>query len=219
MNTIQRFRPALFALFLLLPACMTNIYTPSGSGERPAVIILHSSGGLTPHEKRFANKLAQNDYVAVAVDYFRRGGTDNIILAYDQLMQHPRVKKDSIGLVGFSRGATEAIQFAYLSHRFSERRIKAIISFYIGPRVPHYSSENFPSILFLHGDQDVHVPARSIERFCELQTKKGYWCEAVIYTGVKHAFDKQTIEYSGYNRKATNDAYQRALTFLSTHLD
>jgi dienelactone hydrolase len=181
--------------------------------------VLHSKGGLTEHEKRFANKLARNGYVAVPVDYFARGGTDNIIAAYDQLMQHPRVKKDSIGLVGFSRGATEAIQFTYLSHKFSERRIKAIVLFYIGPRVPLVSSEYFPSVLFLHGDRDVHVSVRSIDLFCALQKKNGYWCEAVIYPGVRHAFDRQTLEYEGYNSKAAKDSYKRALTFLSTHLD
>jgi len=218
---LRRGQLAILALFILLSssACTTYIYTPKGSDKYPAIIVLHTSGGLTSHEKQFASKLSNDGYVAVAVNYFTQGGTDNIDTAYDMLIQHPRVKKDSIGLVGFSKGATQAIRFAYRSHKFGERKIKAIVSYYGGPWIPQYSSEYFPSILLLHGDQDVHVPPSTVEQFCELQTEIGLLCEAVIYPGVRHAFDSHSVIYNGYNSVAKKDAYKRTLKFFAKHLD
>ena len=220
-NILHRDRLAILALFILLSssACTTKIHIPKGSDKYPAIIVLHTSGGLSSHTKQFASRLASDGYVAVAVDYFTQGGTDNIDTAYDMLVQHPRVKRDSIGLVGFSKGATQAIRFAYRSHRFEDRRIKAIVSYYGGPWIPQYSSEYFPSILLLHGDQDVHVPSSTVEQFCEFQTEIGLLCEAVIYPGVRHAFDRHTVKYNGYNSAAKKDAYKQTLRFLAEHLE
>ena len=105
-----------------------------------------------------------------------------------------------------------------LSKKFGDRKIKAIVSYYGGPWIPQYSSEYFPSILLLHGDQDA-IPPSTVEQFCELQTESGLLCEAVIYPGVRHAFDRHTVKYNGYNSVAKKDAYKRTLKFFAKHLD
>jgi dienelactone hydrolase len=173
---------------------------------------------MSSRESEFASRLARDGYVAVAVDYFTGGGTDNIDLAYDTLVQHPLVKEESIGMVGFSKGSSQAIRFAYRSHKFQDRRVKAIVSYYIGPWVPHYYSEYFPNMLFLHGDQDA-IPSSSIERVCEIQSENGLVCEAVIYPGIGHNFDMPIKGPDSYDPKVAKDAYQRTLEFFAKYLD
>ena len=193
------------------------VFAPSGKGPFPGVIVLHAKGGLEPHFVDFARGLSGRGYVTVAVDYAKQGGVDNIEKGYDFLSTHPAVSRGRIGLVGFSRGAEEAIKFAEYSHRFTERRVGAIVSYYLGASSGN-NSELLPPILFLHGSLDVHFGPERIRSFCEVQRKLGAQCEAEIYEGVKHAFDQMSAEYNGYDAATTSVAFKRAVSFLDKYL-
>lgn len=193
------------------------VFTPSGEGRFPAVIILHTKGGVSSHEIEFARKLSRRGYVTAVVDYFAPGGVDNIEKGYDLLVSHTAVLPDRIGLVGFSKGAKEAIDFSFHSHKFTERRVRAIVAYYISPSIG-ISYEQHPPILFLHGTLDVHSSPEQVLAFCELQRKLGAMCEAEIFEGVRHAFDHPTREYGGYDRAITAVAFKKALWFLDKNL-
>ena len=42
---------------------VTYMYTPSGEGPFPTVIVLHTSGGMLPHVKEFASALSRKGYI------------------------------------------------------------------------------------------------------------------------------------------------------------
>ena len=194
-----------------------HVFTPSGKGPFPAVIVLHTHGGLQQADIDAARNLSAQGYVTVAADFHAKGGLDNIDKAYDFLSANPAVAPGRIGLLGFSQGAAEAIKFAEYSHRFTERRIGAIVSYFLGPN-PGNNAAELPPILFLQGSLDSHVSPARLKAYCDAQSKLGAHCELVRYEGTKHAFDRHTRNYQGYDQRAAADAFARTTAFFGKYL-
>ena len=95
------------------------LYTPAGKGPFPALIVVHEWWGLNDWVKEQASKLADQGYVALAVDLYRgkvattpdmaheimRGVPEDrakrdLHAAMDFLKSQPNVKKDRIGSIG-----------------------------------------------------------------------------------------------------------------------
>lgn len=218
--------PKILIFVLLLVATLSGcassgvpyLYKDTQRSNQPAVIILHTSTGIDSGEYEYARFLKSKGFAVAVVDYYSNGGTDNIGKAYDQLISDNKVDPNRIGLVGFSRGAHIAIGTASLANRFENRKYNAIVSFYIGPFIPS-NSESLPSILFLHGDQDVYVKGDRIEQFCDIQ-KRIYkkTCEFKIFSDTKHSFDKSQSKYQGYDVRVTKESYNRSADFLIRNL-
>ncbi len=215
---------AAMALLAALAGCATLpgapgvVFTPSGKGPFPAVIVLHTRGGLQAAEYDAARHLSTEGYVAVAVDFHAKGGIDNIDKAYDFLARNPAVAPGRIGVLGFSQGGAVAVEFVSHSHRFTERRLAAIVSYFPGKSPALITGPELPPILFLHGSLDVYLTPAHLKTFCAGQHRLGAQCEAVIYEGVKHAFDRVTRDYQGYDRAAAADASRKMLAFFARHL-
>src|SRR5215467_14936729 len=96
------------------------LYTPAGKGPFPAIIVIHEWWGLNDWVKEQASKLADQGYVALAVDLYRGKVADNPDLAhelmrgvpedrangdlkaaFDYLASQPNVKKDRIASIGW----------------------------------------------------------------------------------------------------------------------
>jgi len=219
-----RFRILPVALVLLgLLGCTStpgggSISEPSGQGPFPAVIVLHTSGGLRDFERNYARKLSGQGYVAIAVNWSSGGGT-NTTDAYEYLVARPDVDPKRIGLVGFSKGALEAFWLSSrLSIMESDYQISGVVSYYIGHSIVAWSKwAKHPPTLFLHGDQDLYVEPIEIINYCQERKKNNVVCEYQIYKGAKHAFTHQT-KYKSYNRVAATAAWNRALAFLDKHV-
>ena len=194
------------------------ISEPSGQGPFPAVIVLHTVGGLRNFEKNYARKLSREGYVAVAVDWSTGDGT-NVTDAYEYLISNPNVDPERIGLVGFSKGAGAAFWLASrLSLMKSEYQISGVVSHYIGFSIVHWiNSLKHPPTLFLHGDQDLYVEPIEIINYCQERKKDSVVCDYHIYKGAKHAFTHPTV-YKSYDKVAATDAWNRALAFLDKHV-
>src|SRR6202453_2425920 len=99
------------------------LYTPAGQGPFPALIVIHEFWGLNDWVKEQAGKLADQGYVALAIDLYRGKVADNPDLAhelmrgvpedralrdlraaYDFLAAQRNVKKDRIGSIGWGMG-------------------------------------------------------------------------------------------------------------------
>lgn len=104
-----------------------KLYRPAGDGPFPAVVLLHTCGGLGPHVHAWGQKLQDWGYVALVVDSFTpRGQTvvcgnwsvsvdqvaDDALAAMDRLRTFPFVKQNEIGVMGFSYGAMAALRLA-----------------------------------------------------------------------------------------------------------
>ena len=134
-----RFRTLSVAFVLLgLLGCTSipgggSISEPSGQGPFPAIIVLHTIGGLWDHEKIYARKLSNHGYVATAVNWQSGNGEENIINAYEYLIARPDVDPEKIGLVGFSKGGEVALWFASrLGNMDTEYKIAGVVNYYQG---------------------------------------------------------------------------------------
>jgi dienelactone hydrolase len=207
-------------LFVIIVSCAligcSATMGPSGDQTRPGVIVLPTSGGVH-HENSYASQLSRKGFQVVVADYHQRGGTDNITLAYDALRKDPRVGK--IGMVGFSRGAVMGANHAYFLHQNSDRKIDAIVSFYIGPTTPHSNTSILP-ILFLQGELDNYVKPNQLIQFCNALDASGKRCKVKEFKNVGHAFDQmKTLPiYSGFNREATEESYDLTIQWLNQWL-
>src|SRR5213082_255629 len=99
------------------------LYTPAGKGPFPGIIVIHEWWGLNDWVKEQASKLADQGYVALAVDLYRgkvattpeeahevmRGVPENrakqdLDAAFTFLKSQNNVKGDRIGSIGWCMG-------------------------------------------------------------------------------------------------------------------
>jgi len=203
---------------LSLQACGLHPYSykPSGKGPFPAVIVLHTRGGIRDHLYEFASDLSRQGYVTSIVDYGIE--TLPIVENYDQLITLPEVDPNRIGMVGFSQGAGYTLHFTL---SYPDRKIRGIVNYYAGCGWGcwHIERPHYPPALFLHGDLDDSVQPFELNDFCEMQRNMDKICEVHIYKGVYHAFDQDSPYYpGGLDYVTTVDAFQRAVAFLDKHV-
>ena len=195
---------------------LKHLNIPSGKTRNPAVIVLPTRSGVNSYVVKFAKQLSRHGYVTAVVDFTTKGGADNIEATYDFLITLPTVLPNKIGVVGFSKGATQGLDFATYSHNFTKRRVQAHVSYYSGPGSGNID-EKHPPILFLHGDKDMRTSPGNIRNFCKAQKDYGTPCEFHIYKGVTHSFTHSS-KWGSYDAAATADAFKRTLRFLDRHL-
>src|SRR5215470_4409056 len=107
------------------------LYTPQGKGPFPALVVIHEWWGLNDWVKEQASKLADQGYVALAIDLYRgkvastaneahefMGGVPreraagDLQAAFDYLQSRPNVKKDRISAIGWCMGGGYSLQLA-----------------------------------------------------------------------------------------------------------
>ena len=137
------------------------LFRPGSAGPNPALIALHGAGGIFPYQLWWARELSKNGFVILFIDHYctrghlcehasddndsRRGAImrdwqqvslrQRVIDAtagYIWLSNKNYVKKDRIGLIGWSWGGSSAIFAQKLSRRISlpNGGFKATIAFY-----------------------------------------------------------------------------------------
>jgi carboxymethylenebutenolidase len=118
-----------------------HLTLPDGTGKHPAVIVIHEWWGLNDWVKEQAQNLAQEGYVALAVDLYRgksattrdeahelsRGlpqdrGVRDLKAALDYLAARPDVKPDKIGSTGWCMGGGYSVQLALAEPRLAAHR-------------------------------------------------------------------------------------------------
>src|SRR5215831_4486432 len=107
------------------------LYTPSGKGPFPAIIVVHEWWGLNDWVKEQASRLADQGYVALAVDLYRgkvaatpdeaheimRGvpedrAKQDLDAAFTYLKSQNNVKGDRIGSIGWCMGGGYSLDVA-----------------------------------------------------------------------------------------------------------
>jgi carboxymethylenebutenolidase len=196
-----------------------DLVLPAIGGIRPAVMVLHGSGGVSdfPEDVR---ELANRGYITLAPHYFESTGTSWADL--DSIRRHgltwgqtvlnavecarglPNVDPQSIGLLGFSLGGYLAVAVA--AH---DRRIKCVAEFFGG--VPERflpSIEQLPPTLIVHGEDDDIVPVRHALELKQLCDEKGFYFEMELYPGAGHNFSGASM----------HTAIERVIAFLDQRL-
>src|SRR5262245_56380159 len=114
------------------------LYTPKGNGPFPAIIVIHEWWGLNDWVKEQAAKLADEGYVALAVDLYRgkvasnpdeahqlmRGVPEDrsqrdLKAAFDYLASQKNVKADRIGSIGWCMGGGYSLDVALLEPKLA----------------------------------------------------------------------------------------------------
>jgi carboxymethylenebutenolidase len=202
----------------------------------PAVVILHGTEGYQDHHKEFAERLAANGYVALAVCWFGcSGGRSSlseielvdVVNTVSYLKSLNYVDEDRIGVVGFSRGASLALLSASRIREF-----KAVVEYYGPARISSafkkilqtsatgsdYGLENLNGpVLILHGTDDQIVKVRAAYSLENILKNNNKVYEKRIYKGVGHAFNWKDGK-GVYNHVAAEDAFNRTVAFFDKYL-
>src|SRR5271166_983358 len=210
------------------------LYTPAGKGPFPALIVIHEWWGLNDWVKEQASKLADQGYVALAVDLYRgkvattpdmaheimRGVPEDrakrdLHAAFEFLSAQPNVRKDRIGSIGWCMGGGYSLDVA-----LQEPTLAADVINY-GHLVtdPDAIQKINAPILGLFGGQDRGITPDDVHKFEAAMKQQGKKIAIKIYDDAGHAFENPDNKNPpGYRAADAADAWQRTVNFLAENL-
>jgi len=208
------------------------LYTPTGKGPFPAIIVIHEWWGLNDWVKEQASKLSDQGYVALAVDLYRgkvaktpdeaheimRGVPEDrakrdLHAAFEFLATQSNVKKDRIGAIGWCMGGGYSLDVA-----LQEPTLAAdVINYGHLATDPEALKKINAPILGIFGGKDRGIPAADVRKFGETLDQMGKKIEIKIYDDAGHAFENPNNK-AGYREADAADAWKRTVDFLATTL-
>ena len=216
----------------------TTIYVPKGTGIKPLILVIHSSGGLRGADHKYAMALTNEGYISVVPDFFtafnisprtkRLTWTEyrddihkDFTTIISQVKSLSKTPSKKVFAVGFSNGGYWAAALA------ARGDIDAGISYYgayteagtvrrneldTGSILYDSGSDSAPLLMF-HGTDDNTVGLESAEAFEALYPN----VDAYYYDDVDHVFDRKSRKFQAYNEAAAKDAWRKTLEFLKEH--
>lgn len=179
----------------------------------PAMVVVHGSSGVLQNGWDWAKRLNDLGVAAFVIDNFTGRGvketaTDQsrlspsadaagALAALRLLATHPAIDPKRIGVIGFSRGGSAAINSALEPIRRAviddDLRFAAHVALYPGCAVPLVSAHFDGSpILMLLGGKDDYTPASSCLAYADALRPRGASITVVVYPNANHAFDSKT---------------------------
>ena len=204
------------------------LYTPSGKGPFPALIVIHEWWGLNDWVKEQASKLADQGYVTLAVDLYRgkvaktpdeaheimRGVPEDrakrdLHAAFEFLASQADVKKDRIGAIGWCMGGGYALDVA-----LQEPTLAADVINYghLATDAEALKKINAP-VLGSFGAQDRGITPDDVHKFEQAMKQLGKKIEVKIYDDAGHGFENPNNK-DGYRAADSADAWKRTTEFL-----
>ena len=208
------------------------LYTPSGSGPFPGIIVIHEWWGLNDWVKKQASKLADQGYAALAVDLYRgkvatssddahelvRGVPDDrakrdLHAAFQYLVSQKNVKPNRIGAIGWCWGGGYSLEVA-----LQEPTLAADVINYGHLATDENGLKNISAaILGIFGAHDRGIPVDEVQQFQKTLQSMGKRVEIKIYTDAGHGFENPSNK-DGYRADDAADAWKRMVTFLADTL-
>jgi len=208
------------------------LYTPSGKGPFPALIVIHEYWGLNDWVKEQASKLGNQGYEALAIDLYRgkvattpdmahelmRGVPEDrakrdLHAAVEFLQSQPNLKKNRIGAIGWCMGGGYALDVA-----LDEPTLAAdVINYGHLATDPEAIKKINAPILGLFGGQDRGITPDDVHKFEAVMKQQGKKIEIKIYDDAGHAFENPNNK-DGYRAADAADAWQRTIRFLGQYL-
>src|SRR5581483_2703333 len=208
------------------------LYTPSGKGPVPGLIVIHEWWGLNDWVKEQASKLAEQGYASLAIDLYRgkvattpdeahqimRGVPEDrakrdLHAAFDYLASQSNVKKDRIGAIGWCMGGGYSLDVA-----LQEPTLAAdVINYGHLATDPDALKKINAPILGLFGAQDKGITPEDVKKFETMMRRYGKKIEVKEYDDAGHAFENPNNK-DGYRAADAQDAWQRTVDFLSATL-
>jgi carboxymethylenebutenolidase len=208
------------------------LYTPTGKGPFPALVVIHEWWGLNDWVKDQASKLADQGYAALAIDLYRgkvattsdmahelsRGLPEDRVqrdlhAAVEFLKAQPNIKKDRIGAIGWCMGGGWSLDVA-----LHEPDLAADVVNYgrLETDLDALKKINAP-ILGIFGAQDRGITPDDVHKFEQSMKQLGKKVDVKIYDDAGHAFENPNNK-DGYRAADTADAWKRTVDFLAATL-
>ena len=205
--------------------------TPSDGGSHPGLIVIQEFWGVNDHIKDITQRLANEGFIALAVDLYddriaataqeamqmlqsldQKAALDKLQKGVEQLKADSQVDAGKVGVIGFCMGGSWALNLAA-----ANSDIKVAVPFY--GRVPPDTTLQKISVpvLCVYAGQDNHIPVSEPNRVVEALKKKGVPVELKVYADAQHAFMNDTRK-EVYSPNDAHDAFARAVTFLKKYL-
>ncbi len=224
-----------------MTALSNKVFKPAGAGPFPAVVLVHTCGGvLNAHIRQHAQELLAAGYVVLVQDSH---GPRNFVTCREKaipfavgvmdayaglasLAALPLVDKQRIYLAGYSYGGFVA---AMASSPQSASTFAAPLRFRAA--VAHYANCTRPSgaqvllrdidrpLLMLMGERDTEALPATCFPLLEQLKAGGAPVDWFVYAGATHGWDKQGETANGYvyREETALDATRRMLAFFDTH--
>lgn len=208
------------------------LYTPSGNGPFPAIVVIHEWWGLNDWVKDRASKLSDQGYVTLAVDLYRgkvattsdeaheimRGVPEDrakrdLHAAVAFLKSQPNVKRNRIGSIGWCMGGGYSLDVA-----LQEPDLAAdVINYGHLATDPDAMKKINAPILGLFGGQDRGITPDDVHKFEAGMKQMGKKIDVKIYDDAGHAFENPNNK-DGYRPADAADAWKRTVDFLAATL-
>jgi carboxymethylenebutenolidase len=201
---------------------------PEKPGRYPALVVVHEWWGLTDWVKEQAQKLADQGYIALAVDLYKGQVTTDPEVAHELMRGLPQdravsdlkagfaylatrkdVDRDHIGSIGWCMGGGYALQLA-----IHEPHLAAcVVNYGALPTDPNDIQQIFAPVLGSFGANDRGITPTDVQGFEKTMRGMNRRIDLKIYDGAGHGFENST-NTAGYRPDAAADAWARTLAFL-----
>lgn len=194
-----------------------HLFLPAGADKVPAVILIHGSGGVYPALLEYwAKQFNGAGMAAFVIDMFGPRGVGSTaddqsqvpfsadvadsFAALRLLATHPRIDRQRIAVMGFSRGGTAVLRSAVERLIASQKlpdglRYAAFIPTYAGGCSNIFRLVVRPGVfskapmLFIHGTADDYTPIQPCQDYADKIRAAGTPVEFVAIEGAHHKFD------------------------------
>jgi carboxymethylenebutenolidase len=208
-----------------------DLYLPTGSGQHPALVVIHEWWGVVPWVKDQAQDFADHGYASLVVDLYRGKSTTDPAVAHE-LMRIPAdraardlqaavvylqsrkdIRRDRIGAVGWCMGGGYALQLALADHD-----IKAVAINYGTLATDKAQIAAMPAaVLGNFGALDRGITPADVQEFATTLKASGKSADIKIYDDAGHAFENPNNK-EGYKSADAADARSRMLAFFNRNL-
>jgi carboxymethylenebutenolidase len=200
---------------------------PTGSGKKPAIVLIHSFNGLEPGYKNITDDLAKEGYIVLSPEWqtFNRTPADEDVeglikdsVAY--LKAKPNVDVNNFGLTGFCAGGRYTMLFLPQMADF-----RSGVAWYGFPYSGGFANQSKPvdlieklkvPMLMIHGTHDVPSPIGDIYRYATALNASGKYFELKVYQGKPHGFMIENGQLS--QSFEARDAYREMVNFFNRTL-
>ncbi len=216
-------------------------YDANVEGKRPGVIVVHEWWGHNEHTRNAADKLAEEGYVAFALDMYGDGKTAEhpedagafagavmqnfdgakarFNAALQVLLDDAHSHSEQVAAIGYCFGGGVVLNMARQG-----TDLDAVATFHgsIGPIEPAQPGVVNARLLVMNGEDDPFVSAEAITNFKAEMDSAGVAYEFVNYPGAVHAFTNPAATEKGkefglplaYNKEADEKSWAKLLAFL-----
>jgi carboxymethylenebutenolidase len=206
--------------------------TPDKPGRYPGLIVVHDWWGLTDWVKQQTASLADQGFVALAVDLY--GGKvaadtnqaaelsealsdDRVVLdlmgGIVFLTTQNDVERDRIGAVGWAMGGYYALQLAMHVPRLGA----CVVNYGTLPTDPNEMESIGAPVLGNFGADDHGVTPGDVDAFKKAMQNLNRIVDLKVYDGAGHSFENPN-DKNAYRPDDAQDAWKRSVAFLNKSL-